>query len=129
MIYVFDFETSASTLATTKKKTLLPLTHGLIYKLDILFPPGPAHLLHLQIKDALQFVWPTNPDQDFAGDNEQITFEDEYPITEPPYELQAYTWNIDDTFDHRIIIRIGVNPIAIVPEVRIRELLQSWQVP
>ena len=129
MIYVFDFETTANTAATAKKKTVLPLTKGVTYQVDFLFPPGPAHLLHVQITHALHSVWPTNPSADFAADNETISFNDAYPLIEPPFELDCYTWNTDDTFDHRVIIRIGVSPIEIVEPERIERLLQSWQVP
>ena len=96
MIYVFDFETAITYGASNKLKTVLELEKGVTYKVDIVFPPGPAHLLHVQIRDALHSVWPTNPDADFAGDNHTITFDDEYPITEPPYQLDAYTWNLDE---------------------------------
>ena len=129
MIYVFDFETAITYGKSNKLKTVLGLSKGVTYKVDIVFPPGPAHLLHVQIRDALHPVWPTNEDVDFAGDNHTITFEDEYPIIEPPYQLTAYTWNLDDTHVHRVIIRIGINPIAIVEPERVEALYQSWQVP
>ena len=113
MIYVFDFETAGEGVYTAdnKLKTVLPLERGLTYKLDIVFPPGPAHLLHVQIRDAIHSVWPTNTDADFAADRETITFNDEYPILEPPYQLEAYTWNLDDTYTHRVIIRIGIKSL------------------
>lgn len=114
MIYVFDFETVKNTAATAKQKTVLELERGITYKLDIVFPPGPAHLLHVQIRDTLHPVWPTNADSSFAGDNEVITFNDEYPLLEPPYQLEAYTWNLDDTYDHRVIIRIGIKAIGVI---------------
>jgi len=129
MIYVFDFETTNKYTASNKLKTVLELEKGVTYKMDIVFPPGPAHLLHVQIRDALHSVWPTNPDADFAGDNHTITFDDEYPIVEPPYQLAAYTWNLDDTHVHRVIIRIGVKPIEIVEPEHVEALLQSWRVP
>ncbi len=123
MIYIFDFETLGENTYTAdnKLKTVLPLEKGLTYKLDIVFPPGPAHLLHVQIRDAIHPVWPTNADADFAGDNDVITFEDEYPLLEPPYELEAHTWNLDDTYTHRVIIRIGVKS----PEKEEIERLES----
>lgn len=129
MIYVFDFETSTTYTESAKLKTVLPLTKGVTYKVDVVFPPGPAHLLHVQIRDALYPVWPTNKNADFAADNETITFDDQYPLLEQPYTLQAYTWNEDDTFDHRIIIRIGITPIEIVPPREVVTLLESWRVP
>jgi len=129
MIYVFDFETAITYGTANKLKTVLELARGVTYKIDIVFPPGPAHLLHVQIKDALHPVWPTNENADFAADNETITFADEYPLVEPPYELEAYTWNLDDTHVHRVIIRIGVKPIEIVEPEMVERLLESWQVP
>ncbi len=123
MIYVFDFETAGegAYTADNKLKTVLPLERGLTYKLDIVFPPGPAHLLHVQIRDAIHPVWPTNADADFAGDNATIIFEDEYPLLEPPYQLEAWTWNLDDTYPHRVIIRIGIKS----PEKEEVERLES----
>jgi len=129
LIYVFDFETETIYGVNNKLKTVLELEKGVTYKLDIVFPPGPAHLLHVQIRDALHSVWPTNADADFAGDNHTITFEDEYPVIEPPYQLTAYTWNEDDTHVHRVIIRIGVKPIAIVEPEKVQALYESWMVP
>jgi len=129
LIYVFDFETAITYGENNKLKTVLGLSKGVTYKLDILFPPGPLHLLHVQIRDALHSVWPTNPDADFSSDSEVVTFNDEYPIIEPPYQLTAYTWNLDDTYPHRVIIRIGVNPIKIVEPERVEALYESWRVP
>lgn len=129
MVYNFDFETDIIYGADNKLKTILELEKGVTYKLDIVFPPGPSHLLHVQIRDALHSVWPTNPDADFASDRETITFEDEYPIVEPPYQLAAYTWDLDDSYPHSVIIRIGIKPIKIVEPKRVEALLQSWRVP
>ena len=108
MIYVFDFETTNEYTASNKLRTVLDMEKGTTYKVDIVFPPGPAHLLHVQIRDAIHPVWPTNGDADFAGDRETITFNDEYPILEPPYQLECYTWNLCETYPHRVIIRIGI---------------------
>jgi len=110
MIFVFDFSTPALTLVTAKKKTDLRLAQGTIYAIEIVIPPGPMHLSHLQINDALHQLWPTNPDADIAGDNEILMFNDTYELDQPPYELQAYTWNEDEVYPHRFIIRIGLKP-------------------
>ena len=124
MIYVFDFETAITYGVDNKLKTVLALEMGITYKLDIVFPPGPQHLLHVQIMDGLHPVWPTNPGADFASENEVITFNDTYPLLFPPYELYAYTWNLDDTYKHRIIIRIGIESprgVARITPERARE--------
>jgi hypothetical protein len=117
VIYVFEITTVKNTPATAKKKTILPLCRGTTYKLDILFPPGPCALLHLQVCDSLHQVWPTNTGADFVSDDETITFPDEFPLDQPPYELYAYTWNEDDTYDHKLWIRIGIKAAEAVPVI------------
>lgn len=122
MIYVFKIKTPANTAEADKQKTDLVLERGVTYRININFPPGPSELLHLQITDALHHVWPTNPDGSFASDSERINFEDEYPLLEPPYELYAYTWNLDDTYEHGVTIRIGIKPREGEEEQRIDDL-------
>jgi hypothetical protein len=31
----------------------------------------------------------------------------------PPYQLQAYAWNTDDTYPHTITIRVELTPAAV----------------
>jgi len=112
MIFVFDISTPVGATASSKKKTVLKVARGTTYKFEVLFPPGPSGLLHLQVCDALHQVWPTNPDANFSGDGETISFEDEFLIDEPPYELQAFTWNEDDTYAHGLTIRIGIKALS-----------------
>jgi len=111
MIYVFDITTTKNTSSSNKKKTVLRMEQGIIYKIEISFPPGSAGLLHLQINDALHQVWPTNEGASFSGDNVEIDFENEYPLIAPPYELSAYTWNEDELWDHDVTIRLGIKSI------------------
>ena len=116
MIYRFGITTAPSpaTSVLNKQYTRLKLQKGVIHKIDIVFPPGCLTLLHLHINDALHQVWPTNPDENFASDSETISFEEHFVIDYEPYELQAWTWNDDDTYSHQVIIRIGLLPEAIV---------------
>lgn len=112
MIYSFEITTPANTPLSNMKKTVMKLAKGTTYRIEILFPPGPCGLLHVQISDALHQVWPTNAGEFFTTDDETISFNDELVIGEPPYELQAYTYNEDDTYDHTLWIRIGLKEKA-----------------
>jgi len=108
MIYRFSIVTPANTPRTSPQKTVLKLDRGLIYRIQFRFPPGPAALLHIYIRRGLRQIWPINPEEAFATDDELIDFEEYYPLTERPYQLEAYTWNEDDTYDHEVIVRIGL---------------------
>lgn len=120
MIYVFDFTTPKNTSSDAKQKTILALQGGIIYRIQIRFPPGPSHLLHLKINRGLHQVLPNNPEADFADDDAIIVFDDQYVLPTPPYHLEAYTWNTDTVYDHRVIISIGLDsfppPLTLSPE-------------
>jgi hypothetical protein len=125
LIYVFDITTPANTPESNPLRTTLKLAKGITYKVDFLFPPGPLGLLHLRVCKGLYQVWPSNPEADFSTDDETISFEDEYLIDEPPYELTAITWNEDDTYEHRVTIRIGLKPLPISVYLTEEELAQA----
>lgn len=110
MIYNFTITTDLNTTYANRKLTRIVLAPGIVHRLEILFPPGPAGLLHVLITDGLHQVWPTNPDEDFASDDEVVAFNEYYEMRRRPFELQVYTWNLDDSYNHTLILRIGVLP-------------------
>lgn len=120
MIYRWKITTDANTLATSKKETILEVTRGKVYKVEFKFPPGPMGYLHVQVFRALHQVWPYNTGEDFSTDGETISFNDTHWILEPPYQFEAFTWNLDDTYNHDLFIRIGIEPIVyetiVIPE-------------
>lgn len=114
MIYKFLITTPANTAATAKLKTVLKLNKGIIHQLDVQFPPGPSGLLHLHINDAIHQVFPYNTDENFSSDNVNIRFKEFQPVLEEPFQLEAYTWNLDDTYSHDVIVRIGILPVQVI---------------
>lgn len=108
MIYAYDITTAVGVTAASPQRTSLKVTKGLVYQIEIEFPPGPLGLLHVSIWDGGHQIWPSNPDFDFHGDNGYITFPDTYLKLVEPYEFTAQTWNEDDTYGHQIHIRIGM---------------------
>lgn len=86
----------------------MKVTKGLVYRVEVEFPPGPLGLCHVSIWDGGYQCWPSNPDFDFHSDNGYITFEDTYLKLAAPYEFRAITWNEDDTYQHTVHVRIGM---------------------
>lgn len=114
MFYNFSLSAGPLSEPVSNNKTTLKLTHGIIHKLDVIFPPGSHGLFYLLIYDNTHQVFPTNPGSIFAGDNEIITFREHLPMLYEPFELYAYFWNFDDTFAHTITLRIGVLPVRVL---------------
>lgn len=108
MFYTFEITTPVNTPATSKLCTILPLTQGIIHQVEFRFPPGPKALVHIQVNRAIHQLWPYNTGEDLATDDECIRFQEHYDMDQPPFQLEAYTWNESDRYPHLIIVRIGV---------------------
>jgi len=108
MNFAFNITTPKSTPESSKQKTVLNLVRGKIIKVEVQFPPGPQGLLHVHINRANHQIWPFNPDSSYVGDAQIIVIPADYYLDQPPYQLECYTWNEDDTFEHMCIIRIDI---------------------
>lgn len=108
MIYLADITTPANTPKSSPLKTVLKVTKGLVYRIEIEFPPGPSGLLFVSVKDGGVAIWPTGSNEAFRGDDNQINFDDIYLKDQPPYKFDIYTYNLDDTYEHSVRLRIGM---------------------
>jgi hypothetical protein len=114
MIYNFTILSSKNGNKNSPDIMDLKVCNGVIHKLDILFPPGCAGLVGIAIHSAIHQIWPSNPGEFFSSDAETISFREHHAITTEPYLLQAYYYNEDDTYDHEIIVRLGILPVSVV---------------
>jgi hypothetical protein len=114
MIYNFSITIPSISVSENVLIRDLKLTHGIIHKIEFIFPPGPSRLTGIAIYDAIHQIWPTNTDMYFFSDDETISFQEHYPLLVDPYTLQAHCINIDDTFQHTIGIRIGILPPEVI---------------
>lgn len=113
MFYDVSFTIPANTTKAAPTELDVKLTHGVVHRVEIGFPSGCAGLAHLQIRNALNQVWPTNPEGDFNTDDYTIPIDDYYELFEEPYILTLVGWNLDDTYSHTLEVRLGILP----PEV------------
>ena len=114
MFYVQEIITDANTPASTPKETRLKVWAGVIHRCEVMFPPGPAGLLHVTISHGGHQIYPSNELQNFASDSETVGFNDYYQL-QPGLNLMIIrTWNVDETFAHTCRVRLGVMPSWIV---------------
>lgn len=119
MIYRVGITTGKKGSDTDRVTTEIKLTKGIINRVNLVFPPGCAGLLHVAINHGLHQVWPTNPRGNYATDGETIDFEEFYELKYDPFVLTVYTRNEDDAYEHEVIVRIGLLP---------RTAFAPWQV-
>lgn len=108
MIYIANITIPKVTPAIQPVCERVKISLGLIYKVEIQFPPGCGGLAHLVINDGGYQVWPSTPGRDFATDDYTISFEDNYLKQADPSELQIYGYNEDETYPHTLQVRFGV---------------------
>lgn len=108
MLFATSITTSAGTVKASAKSSQMLIGRGLIYRVEIDFPPGSLGLLHIQVFDGSYQLYPTTPEESINGDDRLISFEDMYLKLEPPWELKVLTWNLDESYDHSLNLRIGV---------------------
>ena len=111
MIYVYAITTPANTSAAARLKTVMPIARGRITEVGLQFPSGAVGYHHIQIRRQLHQLWPLNPDADFAASDETIHWFEEYDLDQPPFFLDAYTWNLDTVYAHTVTVRIVTVPL------------------
>jgi hypothetical protein len=112
MIFVFPITTVANTLEASKQKTILQLPRGHITGMQVHFPSGHIGLTHIQLARGLHQLFPTNPEANFSSSGEAIVWKEDIKLDTPPYQLEAYTWNLDDTYDHTITVRVEMELLS-----------------
>ena len=108
MIFSSTIATVANTSESNAKITRLPVAKGLVYRVEVEFPPGCCGLMNCQIFDGSYQVYPTSRDDSFHSDARNIAFDDSYLKTSAPFEFTIKTWNLDETWDHGIQVRIAM---------------------
>ena len=112
MFYVFPVTIPANTPASAKVKQILKIARGRIRRIHVHFPSGQIGLTHIQLNYGLHQFYPTNPEANFSSSGETIEFAEDLVLDSPPYDLQAYAWNLDDTYEHTITIRIDLESLT-----------------
>jgi hypothetical protein len=108
VIFVFPILTPANTPSSNKLPTSLPLAVGKVTQVSVQFPPGVCGLAAMQISQGLHQLWPTNPEASFGTSEETIIFDEDIDLELGDTTLTAYTWNVDDSYDHTLTVRIVV---------------------
>jgi len=123
MIYVADITTTNEYGVNNPKKTTLKIGSCLIYKIEVEFPTGPCGLLYTRAYDGLHSLWPSSEGVWYHSDGVTIAFDDLYLKMQPPFQIDIYTYNLDEVYDHWCQWRIGM----VSQEVFIARFLPSYE--
>jgi hypothetical protein len=82
----------------------LQITKGTIKQWIIFFDPEAANLLHISIEYHASRILPFSGDRWIEGFFTSAPFQDNIKITDPPFELDIYAYNEDDTYPHEYYV-------------------------
>lgn len=110
MLFTADVNIPKNTTEAAPVTQMLKVAHGIITWVSVLFPPGCARLAHCVILHHEHQIFPSTEGMDLAGDTFPIEWDEYYECYQPPYELKLKAWNEDDTYPHKITIRVAILP-------------------
>lgn len=108
MIYSIDINTPKDTTKANLKQSILKVTKGLVYRVEIEFPVGCAGHTRCAIFDGGHPVWPSSLGEFFRTDGYCIAFDDTYLKQVEPFQFEIFTYNLDDTYAHSVLVRVGM---------------------
>jgi len=79
----------------------LQVRAGVLRRVDVRIPYGHGALARLQVWDQARQVLPAEADHWIKGNRQSLTYELNWPLQGPPYELTLRGWNEDDSYPHR----------------------------
>ena len=125
MIYEYDLTVAAASTPAAPSTARLSLSHGIIHRLEVSYPPGCHNLVSVVLRRGVHQVWPTNPGGALRADAYTIALPVWEPLEEAPYELQVDGWAPLATYDHIITVRLGILPREVLaPTDKSAPLLQ-----
>lgn len=107
MIYSASILTEANTAKIDAKKTVIKVTKGLLWLIEIEYPSGCCGLVHAQIFDGSYQLFPASPGDSLHSEGAVVSYDDLYIKDAAPFEFVVKTWNLDETWSHTLQIRLG----------------------
>jgi len=79
-----------------------------IKRIEIEFPWGCAALVGFKLFHGTHQIQPINPEAWIVSGGGLLMYDEPYWLRERPYILEAHCYNLDDTYDHTLQLRIVV---------------------
>ncbi|MBA7569584.1 hypothetical protein ES708_11325 [subsurface metagenome] len=125
MRFAWDILVTPEDKETNKKVVTLPLAHGIITLVSILFPPGCHKMVHCVIRHYEHAIFPSVEDMSISGDTTPVEWNEYYEMYREPYELKAELWGVNCRYDHTVGISIVVLPRKAVISLAIVDAIKS----
>lgn len=110
MRFVHTLDIPPATPKSSPATKDVKLLDGTITVIEVSFPPGPASLVSVAIRDRLYQIAPANRENFFAYDNITLKFTVNYKLINPPFDVTLFGFAPTTIFPHKITFRFDVTP-------------------
>lgn len=110
MLFDFDLVVPAHTLASAPVVAKARLAYGMLTEIRLMFPPGPATLVYVVVRDRLHQIMPANADGSINFDDAVVVSRLEYDILDSPFELDLIGWSPTAVYKHTITCQFEMQP-------------------
>lgn len=117
-VYSFARTVPANTSFNDAILVKLRLCPGVWTDAIIRFHAGAMSLARFQVLDGLLNVIPGREDEYYSGEDATEQIPVWYDLTKEPFELLWKLWNVDDTWEHEIILKAVVLPPDVASNIR-----------
>lgn len=111
MLFDFDLIVPNATPQSDPAELVVHLTRGIIRDIRIIFPPGPATLVHVQVLHNLFQLVPANPDGTLNYDDTKFNSPMEYVLDDSKYDIILRGWSPDAVYSHTINFQFDLGPL------------------
>lgn len=125
MRYIYELTVPLDTPITAPVESKVRLITGTLRQIEVAFPPGPAAMVKVVIRDRILQISPINSEMYHAWDDYTEVFSMNYPLTDPAPELTLVGWSDDTIYAHDITFRFDVDPAGMDDKQALLEYLKS----
>ena len=111
--------------ATNKKEQIIPIAHGIISFVSVLFPAGCHGLVHCTVYYHEHQIAPSTEGMSMIGDRIPVEWSEYYECYQPPYELKVRAWGVSCSYDHTITVRVAVLPRKAILALAVVDAIKS----
>jgi hypothetical protein len=107
VFYSFDVVVPRATPADSPVIVEAALVPGVVTRVDVLFPSGCSGLVSTVADRFTSQIWPTNADGTIRGDDDTVSWGENYPLDGDPLLFKLKGWAPASRFEHTITWRFA----------------------
>lgn len=113
MIHTLELVLPANTAIAAPVREVVKVGACIIVRVSLEYPRGCYWLAHVRVMLRDHQLYPTTPGDWLESDGEMLTWQDNSPIIDSPYELIVEGYNEDTRYTHTVRMYLDVTELTL----------------